>query len=350
MFKRTAAKVLAFTLLLSICVSQSACGFAKRMRQPVEDFRAATNLVTASTEAGYLIVNRRVIDRFLKKKQCADIDAADDCKTKSSDPDARLMVPSDVRKARIFSDEAIRARLEAFQTLNKYVTLLAAIANTDKAEKVGRSANELKSSIDALADRIADMAKPSGGNSGEGASGITNNSANFVNAVQLFSTAIGMVLTAIAEHKQDKALQEAIKNGTGPTQALMTAIESDLDTFWSSTVRELNKEREVVFEAFNDELTEAASNGKRADTAKLAALRKAVMDVLEKQSTLEASNPKNAIQQMGRAHQALVDAANEPVEKNFVAALGTVEAYVRAATRLGAAIVKLAEEDQEENE
>ena len=344
------AKGSVVVLILSILVSQSACGFAKRMRQPVEDFRAATNLVTTSTEAGYLIVNRRVIDRFLKKKQCTDIDAADNCRTKSSNPNARLMTPSDVRAARIFSDEAMKARLEAFQTLNKYVTLLAAIANTDKAEKVAKSANELKSSIDALAEKIADMAKPSGGNSGEGHAGITNNSANFVNAVQLFSTAIGMVLTAIAEHKQDKALQEAIKNGTGPTQELMAAIESDLDTFWASTVTELNKEREGVFEAFNDELTEAASTGKRADTARLAALRRSVMDVLEKQSTLEASNPKNAIQAMGRAHKALVDAANEPVEKNFAAALGTVEAYVRAATRLGAAIVKLAEEDHEESE
>ena len=350
MVKGIIAKGLIVALVLSILVSQSACGFAKRMRQPIEDFRAATTVVTASTEAGYVIVNRRVIDRFLKKKQCTDIDASDECTTKSSDPNARLMTPSEVRDARIFSDKAIKARLEAFQTLNKYVTLLAAIANTDKADKVAKSATELKGSIDALAERIADLAQPSGGNSGAGSSGITNNSAKFENAVQLFSTAIGMVLTAIAEHKQDKALKEAIQNGTGPTQALMEAIESDLDTFWASTVTELNKEREVVFEKFNDELTESAATGKRADSAKLAALRKDVMDVLEKQSTLESSNPKNAIQQMGRAHKALVDAANEPTEKNFVAALGTVEAYVRAATRLGGAIVKLVEEDQEENE
>ena len=193
------------------------------------------------------------------------------------------------------------------------------------------------------------MAKPSAGESDEGTAAIAAKSQNFVDAVGLFSTALTAVLTAVAEHKRDKALKEAIRNGTGPTQALIAAIESDLDSFWSSTIRELNKEREIVFEEFNDELEASTSTGKREDTEKLVSLRKDIVEVLEKQSELEASNPKNAIQEMGKAHKALVLAAHQPVSANFVAALGAVEAYVRAATRLGSAIVKLAETDKEED-
>lgn len=337
-------------ILATIVVSQSSCGLAARLKKPIKDFRDATNLVTTSTEAGYVIVNRRVMDRFLKKKQCADLDADETCKTAQTGDDAILMNPADVRKARIFSDKAIQARLEAFQSLNRYVDLLTAIANTDKPEKIARSADELKSSIDALAARIAEMAQAGdAGESDDGNNAVSSNSANFLNVTKLFTEAVSVVLTAIAQRKRDKALKEAVQKGTEPTKQLIAAIKSDLSSFWLSTITELNKDREVTFEAFNEELQAATTTGQRPDTGKLESLRRAVIETLEEQSTLEATNPKNAIEAMERAHTALVDATNQPIEKNFVAALGAVEAYVRTATRLGAAIVKLSEKDNAAN-
>lgn len=348
MLDRKIIKTGCIAVILCLLMLQSGCGLAARLKKPIQDFRAATNLVTASTEAGYLIVNRSVMDRFLKKAQCVDIDASDDCITVKDGEAVSPIKPKEVRNARIFSDKAIKARLEAFQTLNKYVGLLAAIATSDKPEKIATSANELKDSIDALATKIAAMSQSgSSGESTEGNQAINNNSANFVNTVNLFTTAISEVLAAVAERKRDKALKDAIQKGTEPTQALMAAIRSDLDSFWAITIIQLNKEREIAFEAFNDELQSSTTKGKRPDSAKLESLRQDVIDTLEKQSKLEASNPKEAIEGMEKAHKALVDAANQPIQKNFVAALSAVEGYVRAATRLGTAIVKLSEGEKD---
>ena len=328
-------KVGSFAIIFFLLLSQTGCGLAKRLRQPIEDFRAATSVVSESARLGYANIIALSLDDTLRRSQCAEKRNRADCLPSRSD--ALKLVAG-----RTISNEGMKARLAALDSLSKYVALLTELVNSDKPEQISTAADELRQSIDALAVQITRLDKPDSDADAQDSAEHAANQQRFVASVGIFSKAIGIVLSAIATRKQDKALKRAVLDGDGAVKDIIAGLKSDFTIFWSSQTKDANTELISAFRALNTEIDANQSNtGTRPDTGALRQLRQDVIDALTVRDTLAASNPTGALDAMQKAHEQLVKVANEPIEANFVATAEAIQLYLSAATQLGEAIIKL---------
>jgi hypothetical protein len=338
--------------LVVICfllVSQFGCGLAKRLKTPIEDFKSATTVVSSSTRVAYENINKFSIDNALRDAQC------------TSKPPNAACRPStiNIRKynqGRTISKNGMKARLDALDTLDKYVGLLNELVNSDKPEKITAAADDLQASIDKLAEQITKLSKPS--DEGDGESNGDENSAGsdagkqkFIDAVGVFSKAIGIVLSAVGNRKRDKALKKAILNGDDAVKNIIQGLLTDLNIFWSQQKEDALIVRQNAFIAFNSEISPRTGNqGHIEDTDALQKLRSDVMEAVKNYDTVVSTNPGDALDKMAEAHDKLMKLTNEPTEANFIASAEAIQAYLAAATRLGNAVVKLHRVKSEEEE
>ena len=338
----------ALALIGAVLISQSACSMVGRLKGPIASFRSATNVVTESARLSYDKINRNVMDEALQQEQCEDIDPLVPCKVPDRDTSVPRMNSSALKKKRIFSDAGMKARLEALESLDKYVSLLSEMVNTDKPEKIAESAGELKTSIDKLAAKVADLATPNTpGNDNGGGNSTNGNTTRFLNAVGLFTTATELILTAIANRKRDKALKRAIENGNEPVKELIEALKTDFGIFWTDANLAVNDQVALAFNAFHSEIAKAEKNpGSRQGRSELQRLRRDVLDAEAARDLVHATNPVESIGKMQEAHTKMVQWAAQPTEANFLASMQAIQTYVAAATRLGAAVVKLYSNDE----
>lgn len=334
--------LLTLALIGTVLISQSGCSMVGRLRQPIADFKDATNVVTEAARLGYELVNRNVMDEALKRKQCVIINPLVPCVAPSLNPSAPKFEPSELKKERIFSDEGMKARLDALASLESYVNLLDAMVNTDKPERIAESAAELKTSIDNLARKIADLAKPGTSEPGGGGGRTNGNTARFLNAVGLFTTATELILTAIANRKREKALKRAIENGNEPVRELIEALKVDFGIFWADSKLAANVRIALAYNAFNTEIANAAANAASPRNAsERQRLRTEILEAEVERDLVNATSPIKAVEQMKAAHSAMVKWSTEPTEANFIATLQAIQTYVAVATKLGNAVVKL---------
>jgi hypothetical protein len=341
--------VLVVALIGAVLISQSGCSMVGRLKEPIAAFRSATNIVTESARLSYDKINRNVLDEVLQKEQCADIDPLVPCEVPVRNPSVPRLRSSDLKRKRIFSDEGMKARLDALESLDKYVSLLSEMVNTDKPEKIAESAGELKTSIDKLAAQVADLSKsntPADDNSGGDST--NGNTTRFLNAVGLFSTATEVILTAIANRKRDKALKRAIENGNEPVKELIEALKTDFGIFWTDANLAVNDQVVLAYNAFHTEIANAEKNpGSRPGKSELQRLRRDILDAEAARDLVKATSPVESIGKMQKAHTEMVRWAAQPTEANFLASMQAIQTYVVAATRLGAAVVKLYSKDEE---
>lgn len=340
---------LALALIGAVLISQSACSMVGRLKQPIADFKTATNVVTESARLSYDLVNRNVLDEALQEAQCADIDPLVPCVAPARDPSVPRLNSTALRKKRVFSDEGMKARLDALASLDSYVGLLDAMVNTDKPEQIAASAAKLKTSIDNLALKITELAKPNTPGSGGGGGDSTNgNTVRFLNAVGLFTTATEVILTAIANRKREKALKRAIENGNGPVKELIEALKTDFAIFWTDTNLAANDRIALAYNAFNTEIANASADppSPRSDSGRQR-LRTEILVAEAERDLVNATSPVEAVDKMQAAHSAMVKWSTEPTEANFIASLQAIQNYVAVATKLGTAVVKLYANDKE---
>lgn len=340
---------LALALVAAVLVSQSACSRVARLREPIAAFKSATNVVTESARLSYDLVNRNVLDEALHEAQCVEIDPLVECVAPARDPAVPRLTSTELKKKRIFSDEGMRARLDALASLDRYVNLLNEMVNTDKPERIAESAAELKTSIDRLAEKIADLAKPGTPGRGGGGGDSTNaNTVRFVNAVGLFTTATELILTAIANRKREKALKRAIENGNTPVRELIEALKTDFAIFWTDANLAVNDRVTLAYNAFHTEIATRANNsGSGGSRSGLASFRREILDAEAERELVRATSPVDAVEKMQAAHSEMVKWSTQPTETNFIASIQAIQTYVAAATRLGAAVVKLYAKDEE---
>lgn len=335
-------RVKRFFIILVLCgfvVSHSGCSLASRLKQPVEDFRNATALVSASAKLGYETVRNSSLDEVLRKAQCAPKRADVECKPSRIDIEA-------LNARRVYTANGMRARLDALESLKKYVDLLAELVDSDKPEKVTEAANALGNSIDKLTAQIVDLGEPSGSGASEDDPTETAQEKasreRFKATVGIFSKAVSVILSAAGNRKRDNALKRAVVDADPAVSEIMSGLTADFRIFWANETRDANTEMIKAFQAFNVE-TQALKDAKgtRPDTNELNALRGNVISAVNARDTLLATNPTEAVENMAKAHKELVRCATEPTKENFRASLEAVQLYLSAATRLGSAIVKL---------
>ena len=337
MLKKEIRKLSCLLILLILLILQSGCSLAGRLKQPIEDFRNATSVVVASARVGYSLVNDIALDDELRKAQCAQKRPAKECRP--TDIDVAKLVSS-----RTISNDGMKARLDALESLDKYVTLLAELVNSDKPERITAAADDLQKSIDSLAVQITKLEQPDTAGAADAHDSAVHaaNQKRFIASVGIFSNAIGIILSALGNRKRDKALKKAVLDGDKAVKEIIAGLKSDFSIFWSQKKQDANNDIHDSFSALNTEIE--ASGGvtaTRPDSGTLARLRSNVIQAVKNRDIIVSTDPDESLTAMATAHDELVKLANEPTENNFIASAAAIQAYLGAATRLGGAIIKL---------
>ena len=346
--------------LFSILLTQSGCSIVGRLKQPIADFAEATRVVTESTKIAYQKLNDRAMEETLLLAQCKASTSTDDCIPK-------LIDDGNILSSRVISDAGMKHRLDALDSLEKYVSFLSKIVNSQKPEDIAKSADELKTSIDALADKLKDLAvRPTTGGGAAGNAEANAQDSNFSNVVGLFTTAVSEVLKIYSERKRSGALKEAIQKGAVPVENLMTAIISDLNLFWTdkifdssdnlakafapltldicATQRQRAKKPSDIEEDCKFNPTPDVTYTRPSDE-RLEKMRVEVLKAVKENKDLIDSNPKESLTAMKDAHKKMVEWATKPTAGSLLLSLEAIEAYVSSATRLGKAVVALYEKE-----
>lgn len=340
-------------VLVSLTGSQLGCSIAERMREPIGNFKGATTLVTTNARKAYNAVNGPAVTKALKEAQLKFKTICNP--TPSAPADAGDDTPAcregqiDITAARILSDADLAARFDALQSLDEYADLLFKVVNSDAPEKIEASASKLKKSLDDLAVRIADLSE-SNPRRGTGSANQPNTE-KFKKAFGLFSTVVAEVLTLFARKKRDNALKKAIEEGEKPVSDLIEAINEDVAAFWMNDSVIFENRVRAATRALNTELDAAKGSvsaderKQQIDQAQLTRLRDDLTDAINDQATFDATNPSEAIAKMGVAHKKMVEYARRPTSASFIESVKAIELFAASAARLGAAVVKLAEDN-----
>jgi hypothetical protein len=316
-------------LIGALLLAQIGCDLPARLRKPITDFADATNVVTTQARLVYGELNR--IERIRSIKRSRRLKE-------------RLNLQQLRKDAELIRSEELLARFDALDHLDQYARLLSDIVNSDVTDRIANSANNLNTELKGLVVRIHKLNENSSPDTPAGDTTNTSeakpNNGNFIKKFDAFSKIAQVVLDFIVKKKRDDALKNAIKDGDAPVNDLIEAVKSDLGVVFKVRRRNLDSNLVEIFQKYNEEISSTQPN-----QAKLDDLEQEVISSLEVEEVFYATDPTEALDKMKIAHSKMVNYANQPTNETEV--LASIQSFVEAATRLGAAIVKLKAKDKQ---
>lgn len=338
MFDRKLTRAIGLGLLL-VSGIQLGCN-SNKFRQPILKFQAASAVVTAEARAALNEINR--LQRTTLVRRLAR--------------NNKTITISQLEEVQPVTPEALQARLDALDGLNNYVDLLVAIANSDSANNIAKSATDLSGALAGLTARI---------------NGLTGGGAdNFTNKFNLAGVVVAEVLRFLIQHKIKQALETAIIRGNAPINELIQAIGDDLQVLHDSKVTLFETERADLFKFYNlaiaqkkkrdDLITQLGreSEKENGDERLIAQLQKRIgqlpdnsaqvntlkEQIVANEDTIEvvkAASPTASLTAMQKAHTKIVRYATEQTPASFADAVAAIEDFAAAARRLGDAVESL---------
>jgi hypothetical protein len=292
-----------FIVLLLLGV---ACGPGDYQKS-IKDFQDASGVVIASTEAFLKNANR--VEQELQIDQAVflheELDAAA------------------IRNQRIISDDSIQVRTKALNALSAYLANLALLAEGKDAATIGDNTKSLADSL----QKVAEDAKKIPGIEGSFA-----NDPKFPGLVSSAATAIGSVAQLIVEHKARKQIEASIRNSEGAISALIQHIGDDCEAAFLRLRNQYEQYTTLLLRAYNHD--RASISGPDA-----VAIDAALKANFAQRASVEAANPRPAIEKMKACHQALVNYVKSSKRPKDLAELkDAVSDFVNAVTPLGKAI------------
>src|SRR6185437_1720773 len=295
----TCSLVLIFSLALG-------CAHPSAYKAPVGKFRDASAVVIESAKTYLTELNKTERDIFIQGQ--------------ASRP--AQMKLADIEEHQVFSKEAIAARLNALDTLANYTDLLNQLANSDSPDQLKTKAADLQTALTGLSGQVSKLTG-------------TDNT-QFKSVAGRVLPVIGDVLQAFAEKKIEDALKKAIDTGAAPVNELIQAIEVDISVAFERKKNEFSQLRLVPIDQYNEDL-------KGADRAKLQADANAISAAEDRWDSFLNANPKDGLEAMKRANDALVKLARTPKPKitDFASFVDTVESFAAIANRVGNTVHEL---------
>lgn len=295
----TCSLVLIFSLALG-------CAHPSAYKAPVGKFRDASAVVIESAKTYLTELNKTERDIFIQGQ--------------ASRP--AQMKLADIEEHQVFSKEAIAARLNALDTLANYTDLLNQLANSDSPDQLKTKAADLQTALTGLSGQVSKLTG--------------TDDTQFKSVAGRVLPVIGDVLQAFAEKKIEDALKKAIDTGAAPVNELIQAIEVDISVAFERKKNEFSQLRLVPIDQYNEDL-------KGADRAKLQADANAISAAEDRWDSFLNANPKDGLEAMKRANDALVKLARTPKPKitDFASFVDTVESFAAIANRVGNAVHEL---------
>jgi hypothetical protein len=298
-------RILLFLVVLAIA-SGVGCAHPSAYKAPVAKFRDASAVVIESAKAYLTELNKTERDIYIQGE--------------ASKP-AQIKL-ADIEEHQVFSKEAIAVRLNALDTLANYTDLLNQLANSDAPDQVKTKAADLQTALTGLSGQVKSLTG--------------TDDAQFKSVAGKVLPVIGEVLQAFAEKRIEDALKKAIDTGAGPVNELIQAIEVDITLAFERKKSEFSQLRLVPIDQYNIDL-------KGADRAKLQADVNAISATEDRWDSFLNANPKDGLEAMKRANDALVKLARTPKPKitDFASFVDTVESFAATANRVGKAVHEL---------
>lgn len=290
--------VLMTTMLLAGCRN---AGF----RDPIAKFQSAASVVIASTRLYVTELNKVERDHYI---------------TSQLGQRAQIRLP-EIEKVQVFSQEGLKARLDAMDQLSAYGSLLSKLANSDAPERVVAEAQDLGEALKGLSKTV---------------SGLTHtDDAAFKSAVGPVTTIVGEILRLIVEKKIKDALVKAIQDGEAPVNKLLSVMRSDIIGAYERKRSALSDMRVALVDEYNREMAKGAA----ADAEKLRLFAERIGAHEDRWEHFASANPGEGLDAMAKAHTALVKYAKSGQKVTDLASLvEAMEAFAARAANVGRAV------------
>lgn len=296
-------------LLSALSLLSTGCG-PSGFVEPIGKFQSSAAVVIASTKLYVSELNKVERDNYIVKQLAA----------------RKRIEPKDLEDVQVFSQDGLKARLDALDQLAKYGDLLSKLAKSDAPEKVRAEADDLGASIIKLDNTVAGLS--------------ASQDSNFKSAVTPVTSIIGQILKSVVERKIETALNKAITEGEGPINKLINVIRDDVDNAYERKRTALSEVRFAAIEEYNAEM----AKGGKADAERLRLLAERIRQHEDRSETFATANPGEGLDAMAKAHSALVDYARSAHKVRDLASLvSAMEAFAAKAGSIGKSVQALRE-------
>ena len=300
-----ASRGMVLALGISLTVLLPGCRTAG-YRDPIAKFQAAASVVIASTRLYVTELNKVERGHYITSKL-------------SERAEIKLL---ELEKVQVFSQEGLKARLDAMDQLASYGSLLSKLANSDAPATVSAEAQSLGESIKKLSTTV---------------SGFTDtNDTAFQSAVGPVATIVGEILSLVVQNKIREAMDKAIKDGEVSINKLLRVIRTDIALAYERKRSALSDLRVVLVREYERE------RGANGEAEKLRLYAERVRAHEDRWEVFDSADPGEGLDAMAKAHTALVKYAKSSQKVNDLASLVEVlEAFAARATNIGRAVQTL---------
>jgi hypothetical protein len=322
-------RIIAFALALSFLSTSIACDNTA-LKERISDFQESVGLVSTSVGSYFAEMNQ-----FERELYLQDVLLHPTKKVSSRGTKATPQKPATAGLFGPFSDDSIRARMDAISLLGRYGKRLAELAGSDAPERFNSAAQELGTNLFSLRNTFMTLA-----NAGDP-------------TARDFATPIGSIVGAIGkmiiEEKRDKKLRIAINQAAPAVRTVINLLESDLNTVivpQRLSGNSLALSRLVIF--YNCAVAPATMPvgqcGAPPPVLSLAERRdflNRIGDATRRYELFKTSNPAEAISTMRDAHEALVKYAENRSPQNLAALVAALDSFRGSAQQISDAVIQI---------
>jgi hypothetical protein len=277
-------------------------------KDPISRFQSASSVVIASTRIYIIELNKVERDHYIANKL-------------SKKAQIRL---DELESVQVFSQDGLKARLDALNQLTRYGNLLSKLANSDAPDRIKAEAQNLGESMKKLSGTVSEL--------------IDADDIAFKSAVGPVTTIIGEILTLVIQQKIKEALDKCIKDGETPINSLLSVIRSDVSIAYERKRQSLSDIRVGLVDEYSREI----SRGTKADGEKLRLYAERIRDHENQWEVFASANPGEGLDAMVKAHTALINYAKSRHNATDLASLvEAMEAFAARAVNIGQAVQAL---------
>jgi hypothetical protein len=326
---RKSYRLLAVALSLSILATSTGCDNSA-LKERIADFQESVGLVNSSVGLYFTEMNQFERDLYLQ-----DVLLHPTMKVSSRGTNGTPTKPPTFGLFGPFSEDSIRARMDAITLLGRYGKRMAELAGSDAPERFNSAAQELGTNLAGLQNTFWSLA-----NAGDP-------------TARNFATPIGSIVGAIGkmilEEKRDKKLRIAINQAAPAVRTVINLLEADLSTVivpQRLSGNALALQRLVVF--YNCAVA-SASMGQGLCSAPPPSLSPAerrdllnkISDATRRYELFKTSNPAEAMGSMRDAHEALVQYAENRNPQNLAALVVALDSLRASAKQVSDAVIQI---------
>jgi hypothetical protein len=326
---RQGYRLIALVLCVSFLFTNTACDNSA-LKERISDFQESVGLVSTSVGSYFAEMNQ-----FERELYLQDVYLHPTRKVSSRGTKATATKPATSGLFGPFSDDSIRARMDAISLLGRYGKRLAELAGSNAPERFNSAAQELGTNLYGLQSTFNNLAN--------GGDPTAHNFTGPIGAI------IGAVGKMILEEKRDKKLRIAINEAAPAVRKVINLIENDLNTVvvpQRLSGNSIALSRLVIF--YNCAVASGTMPaGQCPNPPPVLTLDQRrdflnrIGEATRRYELFKTSNPAEAISTMRDAHEALVKYAENRSPQNLAALIAALDSFRGSAQQVADAVVQI---------